>query len=86
MPVDVGDVFSVRMDEEHGEDGKYEAYHQDGFSFYKCKYFLHNVSRFCARISVLHYNLSPRESVMTCARISVLHYTIKKHLDTTKSI
>ena len=40
----------------------------------------------CARISVIHYNLSPRESVMTCARISVLHYTIKKHLDTTKSI
>ena len=46
MPVDVGDVFSVRMDEEHGEDGEHKAYHQDCFSFYKCKYFLHNVSRF----------------------------------------
>ncbi|MDD7284258.1 MAG: hypothetical protein PUG98_10190, partial [Clostridium sp.] len=34
----------------------------------------------CARISVLHYNLSPRESVMTCARISVLHYNIKNTL------
>ena len=46
MPVDVGDVFSVRMDEEHGETGEHKTYHQDCFSFYKCKYFLHNVSRF----------------------------------------
>lgn len=74
MPVDVGDVFPVRMDEEHGEDGEHETYHQDGFSFYKCKYFLHNVSRFCKVYG--HYNLSPRGSVMTCARISVFHYNL----------
>ena len=30
--------------------------------------------------------MSLHDSVMTCARISVLYYTIKKHLDTTKSI
>ena len=55
FPVDVGDVFSVRVDEEHGEDGKYEAYHQDCFSFYKCKYFLHNVSRFCKIFSIISH-------------------------------
>ncbi len=55
MPVDVGDVFSVRMDEEHGEDGEHKAYHQDCFSFYKCKYFLHNVSRFCKVFSIISH-------------------------------
>ncbi len=69
MPVDVGDVFSVRMDEEHGEDGEHEAYHQDGFSFYKCKYFLHNVSRFCKIFSIIsHVTTRKRDDLRTHQR------------------
>lgn len=72
MPVDVGDVFFVRMDEEHGEDGKYEAYHQDGFSFYKCKYFLHNVSRFCKIFSIIsHVTTRKRDDLRTHQRASL---------------
>ena len=85
MPVDVGDVFSVRMDEEHGEDGEHKAYHQDCFSFYKCKYFLHNVSRFCKVFSIIsHVTTRKRDDLRTHQRATLYHK--KKHLDTTKSI
>ena len=78
MPVDVGDVFSVRMDEEHGEDGEHEAYHQDGFSFYICKYFLHNVSRFCKIFSIIsHVTTRKRDDMCTHQRATLYHVVVK---------